>query len=59
MKRRVSGVEFAVVWGKVSRWGQQDRDDLMGMMRGLPAKEIEPKKHEPRKPRSGPAEVGA
>ena len=57
MKRRVSGVDFAEVWGRISRWGQQDRDDLVELIRGLPAKADEPKKREPRNPQGGPAEV--
>ena len=57
MKRRASGVEFATVWAKVSRWGQQDRDDLVELIQGVAAKATDPKKREPRKPRGGPAEV--
>ena len=57
MKRRASGVEFAIIWGKVSRWGQQDRDDLVELIQEGATKGTEPKKREPRKPRGGPAEV--
>ena len=55
MKRRVSGIEFASVWGKVSRWGQQDRDDLVKLLCEVGATKVEePKKREPRKPKDKP-----
>ncbi len=58
MKRRVSGIEFATVWGRVSRWGQQDRNDLVELLNDMiVTQKMEPKKRESRKPRSGPAEA--
>jgi len=35
MKRRVRGIEFAEIWGKVCRWPEKDRGDLVQLLNGI------------------------
>jgi hypothetical protein len=52
MKRRVRGIEFAEVWGKVCRWAEKDRADLVQLLSGIAATPpTEGKERKPRKPR--------
>ena len=52
MKRRVSGVEFAEVWGRICQWPEKDRGDLVHLLNGITATSpTEPKERKSRKPR--------
>jgi len=55
MKRRVPRIEFAEVWGKVCRWAEKDRGDLVQLLNGITGITVtlptEGKERKPRKPR--------
>jgi len=52
MKRRVPRIEFAEVWGKVCRWPEKDRGDLVQLLNGITATPpTEGKERKTRKPR--------
>lgn len=60
MRRKVSNLDFALVWGKVSRWPDREWADLVDLRAGLSAAKAEDtKQRRTPKPKGEKAAGGA